>query len=176
MTEEHRRYVRTETIVSIILSIILSLVFAWLVFPKTGSIPFGGMGGMAFDLVPTTFMIVLMTTVALSLLTRARKKKGTVSALDLSEVPQGRSVVLAKRLPGHFILRALALAVGACAVFLPLMIGMLTVLNVSEMSFAPFLVFKAIYGAFLAAIFTPTILIAALAEERTAIPATSAMG
>jgi hypothetical protein len=173
MTDAHRRYVQTETRISIVLSIVLSLVFAWLVFPKTGAIPFGGMGGIAFDLLPTTFMIVLMTTVALSLLTRARKKKGSIASLDLQSVEQGRSAKVARRLPGHFLLRAILLAVGACAIFLPLMIGVLYVLGVEQMAFWPFMLFKAVYGAFLAALFTPAILLAALAAEKVTAPAAS---
>jgi hypothetical protein len=163
MSEEHENYVNGETRISIGLSVIISLLFAWAVFPPDGTIPMGGMGGIAFDLVPTTFMIVLMTTIALSLLTHTRRRKGAVGMLDLAAAEPRWGIKLARRLPRHFALRAIALALGACAVFIPLMLLLLFVAQVSDMAFVPFLLFKAVYGAFLAALFTPPILIAALA-------------
>lgn len=168
MSEEHEAYVKGETRISIVLSVIISLLFAWAVFPPGGAIPMGGMGGIAFDLVPTTFMIVLMTTIALSLLTHARRRKGAVGVLALEAGAPHWGVRLARRLPRHFLLRAVALALGACAVFIPAMLLILFIARVSDMAFVPFLLFKAVYGAFLAALFTPPILIAALAWETPA--------
>lgn len=165
MTDAHRKYVQTETMVSIVLSIILSLVFAWLVFPPEGPIPLGGPKGIGFDLVPTTFMIVFMTTVALTLLTRSRRRKGAIDRLDLAAANATPTVRAVRKLPRHFVLRGFLTALGASIVFIPLMLGILIVAGVSEMTFVPFLAFKGVYGAFLAALFTPIVLVAALSSD-----------
>ena len=174
MTEDHQKYVKGETMVSIVLSIIISLVFAWLVFPATGVIPMGGMGGIAFDLLPTTFMIIMMTTVALSILTGARRKKGAVSPLNLAVPGSGLNLRLARVLPDNFFLRGLVLAISGCIIFIPLTIAGLDAAGVGSMTFWTFMGFKAVYGAFLAVLFTPVILIAALGAG-TRNPAASSL-
>jgi hypothetical protein len=157
LSEEHRKYVRTETTIGVVLNVVASAVIAWTVVPKPpGIIPMWGMGGIAFDLVPTTFMIVLMTSIALGIITRKRLAGGKVAPLARAQA--GRARMLPTSIPG----RAVVLALIACATLLPVTLGLLMLLGVEAMALWPFVLFKAVYGVIVAVIFMPPLLLSAL--------------
>ena len=158
MDREHQRYVRTETGIGVVLNILVSALFAWAVVPKPpGVIAMWGLGGIAFDLVPTTFMIVFMTSIALGLLTAKRLRDGKVS-------PMPRAAAgLAGRLPASVPGRAITLALIGCATLLPLTVLGLILLGVESMALWPFVAFKAAYGVVVALVFMPPLLVSALA-------------
>lgn len=155
VTESHKRYVRTETFFSIVLNMAVSALFVWIVFRGQSEIGLWGMNGLAFDLVPTTFMITLMTTIALTLITRKRVRNNKVAAITS---PSLRGV------PRFFLLRALLFAIVATAVLVPAMTGLLHLMQVTPVSYSWAMVFKLIYGGLLAVLITPLILIAALRD------------
>lgn len=163
MTEDQQKAVKSETRLAIALNVVISAFFAWLVFPKTGEIAMWGASGMAFDLLPTTFMILFMTTLALSLVTRRRIKAGAIAPIDLEDAPNDFSGLAAKRLPRNIPLRAVTLAVGACVALIPFLVGALTLVGAASMNFPTFAAFKMAYGAFLGLVFTPIILLSAMA-------------
>ena len=168
MDAEHARYVRTETLIGVVLNVIVSAILAWVVVPKPpGVISLWGMGGIAFDLVPTTFMIVFMTSIALGLLTYKRLSDAKVTPL-----PRARAG-LAGRLPGFVPGRALILALIACATLLPLTVLGLTALGVESMRLWPFVAFKAAYGALIAVLFMPPLLKSALTGREARAAATA---
>lgn len=66
----HRRYLVVETAISIGVNAAVSAAFAWGLFRGVTRVPLRGAQGIGADLVPTVFMITLMLTLALTLVTR----------------------------------------------------------------------------------------------------------
>ena len=148
-----RRFVLVETVVNSVVSGLLSAAFVWLVFGGRDVIPLWGMDGLAFDLVPTAFMITLMMTLGLTLFTRWRCRKGSAPVLS------GRN-----RLPGNVVLRALAMALIATVLLVPASVALLALLGPESWSYSAVMLFKIVYGVVLAAVITPIIVMGAMRD------------
>jgi hypothetical protein len=148
-----RRFLAVETFVNAVVSGVLSAGFVVLVFGGRDIIPLWGMDGLAFDLIPTVFMITLMMTIGLTLFTRSRCRRG--------RAPLSRR---ASRLPGNVLLRALLLAISATVLLVPASVGLLHLLGLQGWSYSAVMLFKIIYGVVLAAAITPVIVIGAMRD------------
>ncbi|MEQ8405800.1 MAG: hypothetical protein RKE49_11940 [Oceanicaulis sp.] len=164
-SKAHNAYITGETGFSVALNVAISALFAWLVFPKTGQIELYGMSGMAFDLVPTTFMITFATSLALGLITGQRVRKGKIDRQPAAQWKAGLHLLIGRTLPSNPFVRAILWALSVSVVLVPLMIAGLELLDVRALSFTPFLIFKLIYGAVLALLITPPLLTSALLER-----------
>jgi hypothetical protein len=150
---EQRRFLIVETVVNSILSGLLSAGFVWLIFGGRDLIPLWGTNGLAFDLVPTVFMITLMMTLGLTLFTRLRCSKGRAPMME------GRS-----RLPRNVVLRALAMALAATIIVVPLSVGLLALIGPQTWTYSAVMLFKIVLGVVLAAIITPVIVAGAMRD------------
>ncbi len=167
LTDAERQFVRNETIVSIVLNALVSAVFVWLLFRGKSEVGLWGMDGLAFDLLPTTFMITFMMTLGLSLVIRRRVGRGSAPRLGWvrAEHPWLRF------LPAWLLPRALLLAAGMMVLFVPATVGLLIAAGWHPMAIGHVYLFKVIYGALMGLVATPVILLAALAD-RAGAPAT----
>ncbi len=162
LAPEHRRNLQTETALSVVFNTIISGVFAWGLFHGVEVVPLWGTQGIVVDLVPTVFMITLALTIALTLITRGRIRKGKLPLPAWSRSDLGPLGWL----PRNLALRAPLLAAVMTAVLVPLSALLLTVAGVGAMKFTTFFVFKLAYGAAYAVIITPIILLGAMADQR----------
>ena len=64
--ESERAIVMRETMISTVPNALVSAAFVWLLFAGQATVSLWGISGLAFDLVPTTFMLTLMTTIGLT--------------------------------------------------------------------------------------------------------------
>jgi hypothetical protein len=152
MTPAQRRYVVVETAISMLINAPISVAFVYLVF---GSSPRIATAALIPDAVPQSFMIALMSTIVPTLLTRNRLRAGVIARSD------GQNPELLRTLP----VRALVIAVVATIIGLAIHAILLGNYAPHELSFGTALIFKACYGAILAAIVTPITLYFALAER-----------
>lgn len=158
MTDAHRRYIRVETGVSTVLNTLFCLLFGWIIFGGREQVPFAGTDGVGLDVFPTVFMSTLMTAVALTLLTRARLRKGAVLPIA------GAST----RLPRFFLLRAVLFGLlAALAIAAPTYL-LLSALNAGEWTFGGLMLMKALFGVVIGLVATPPILRAALSDGASA--------
>ena len=144
----HQRYILIETIISAVLNAIVGTLFVFLMFGGMPQIGLWGEAGLAFDLVPTVFMITLMTTIALTLITRSRIAAGKVArAAPVSG------------LPSNPIVRGLLFAVAAALTIAPVSAAILYAIwpVTGDWTFNTVLVFKIAYCALLGLLITPTI-------------------
>jgi hypothetical protein len=155
MEQIHQKYVLVETIISAVINAVVSALFVWIVFHGLKNVVMWGPNGLAFDLVPTTFMITLMTCIALTLVTRKRMRKGIVPHLSGPRVFQ---------LPKNAILRGLTMAVVATVLLVPATVGILIAANAAPMAYGHVMIYKIVYGALLGLVVTPVILINALKD------------
>lgn len=165
MLQTHRQYLLRETMVNIVIGTVLSIIFAYMVVHDKAALPLWGMGGIAFDFVPQTFMLTLATTLAITLITRKRVRLGSVPPMPVAEAG------LLARLPHQALLRAVLVAVAITLILSPLASGVLHLLEITELSPQPFMVMKAVYGAALSLFIAPPIARAALAKGMGSVTA-----
>ena len=147
-----QRVLVVEAAISIVPNAVVSAFFVWLLFRGVDAIPLWGMKGVAFDLLPTTFMLTLMTAFALTLIVRARRRKGLAAATG------------AARLPRHLVLRAVSLALLMCLLFVPASVGLLSLGWDGDWSYNRMMVFKIVYGVAVGLVATPLVVLAALRD------------
>lgn len=150
----HNTYVRTETLISMAINGVLSLVFFLIVFSKVDIVPMWGAGNWVFDFLPQSFMIALMGTLVPGALTAKRLRAGALQPL-----PQP------SRLPHSLALRALVLAVAAALAGTAIVAAIIALAGVTALAWTPALVLKVVYGVVLAAVVTPMGLRSALATR-----------
>jgi hypothetical protein len=147
-------YIRRETAISIVINTVLSLGFFLLVFGSADAVPVWGVGAYAFDFVPQSFMIALMSTLVPGLLTASRLRAGAVGRLDAPS-----------RWPAALVPRAILLAIVSVVVGAGLAALGLLALGADAVPWGPALAAKLVFGAALAAVITPIGLRAALASR-----------
>jgi hypothetical protein len=152
-----RRYIALETMISVVINVGFSALFFFLVFGRTEQIALWGPGGFAFDYLPQTFMITLMSVIVPTLLTRKRVAEGKVAR---------RESAFGARMPKNVVLRALLLAALASAVLGAVAVLITGSLWSGQPAHSDLRLLKLAYGAVVAAIMTPIGLIAALSDER----------
>ena len=146
-----------ETLISTVPNAVVSAGFVWLLFGGQPRIPLWGMNGLAFDLVPTTFMLTLMTTIALTLLFRKRRSDGALPA----SLAEGAPLPV----PHNPVLRGLVLGIVLLALFVPASIAVLAAVWQGDWPFAQVLAFKIAYGIAVGWVATPIVVLAVLRER-----------
>jgi len=147
-------YVAVETGISVIINVLISAGFMFLVFGRAASIDLWGPHGLALDFVPQTFMITLMSVVVPTLLTRKRLVGGQIS----------RRTPRARQWPKNLALRASLLAVGMTVVLGGAATLLLASFWAGPQPFWPVFGGKLAYGALTASIATPIGLFLALTD------------
>ena len=155
----HSAYIKLETIISMVINTLFCAVFAWFPFRGVEAVPLWGAQGLVVVLLPTTFMITFMTTVAETLLTRKRLGAGRLAAPGVS------APAWLGWLPVHWLLRALALGLVMTVLLVPAASLLLMALGIEWLPWANFFAFKLGYGAGLALVVTPLILQAAINDK-----------
>ena len=158
MSPAHRGYVRTETIISIVINSAVSALFVWLAFSGATVVPVWGAGGLAIDFLPQTFMITLMSVLVPSAITRKRRRAGVVEAGPATPA----------WLPRNLLLRAILLALGSTVLFSALGRALLSVAADGSVDIGTVWPLKIACGALIAAIITPFAVRAALGDEGVA--------
>lgn len=148
-----RRTLTIEAGISIVPNALVSALFVWLLFRGTDAIPLWGPQGVAFDLLPTTFMLTLMTTLGLSLIVRARRRRG------VAQVAPGFP-----RLPRLLPLRGIVLGLALVVVFVPVTVLALWATWDGPWSYATMMAFKIAYGIAVGLVATPLVVLAALRD------------
>lgn len=145
------QYLRRETGVGVIIASVLTVLLFFVVFGGRATIPTWGPGGWVFDFVPQSFMIALMGTLVLGILTRRKLRAGVVAALPGTT-----------RLPRNLVVRALSLAVASAALGTAFVATVTFAAQQESLAFAVALTLKVAYGALLATLITSLGLRAAL--------------
>lgn len=145
-----------ETLISTVPNAVISAGFVWLVFSGQSRVPLWGMKGLAFDLVPTTFMLTLMTTIGMTLLFRLRRSRGTLPVVE-EEAPLP--------LPHNAVLRGVMLGAALLLLFVPASVLVLAAVWQDDWPFTKVLGFKVVYGVAVGYAATPLAVLAVLREQ-----------
>jgi len=152
-----RGIVLRETLISTLPNAVVSAGFVWLLFGGQTRVPLWGMDGLAFDLVPTTFMLTLMTTIALTLLLRKRRRDGLLADGDPRIAPLP--------VPGNPVLRGIVFGLALLILFVPVSVLVLSAVWQGDWPFAQVLAFKIAYGVVVGWVATPLVVLAVLRER-----------
>lgn len=138
------KYIRTETIFSVVGSTVVNILFFFLVFGATGPLEVWGIGNYAFDFVPQSFMTALICTWLPGAITRNRLASGVVNHQP-GPRPRPASLILRGLLYGTV---ALVLGAGTVTTGLHLF-------GLNDVNWLGSFAFKLAFGAVVAAIVTP---------------------
>jgi hypothetical protein len=152
MTHRLRGYVVRETAISIVINAAISAVFAWAMFHGAEPVSVSGAGGLAFDFLPQTFMIALMSSLVPSAIARKRLRPDMAAS---GHAAPGR-------LPRNLLLRALLIAAAATLLIAPAASFLLAKAAGASLDGGAVMPMKVAYGAFLALLVTPAALRAEL--------------
>ena len=150
-----RGYILAETLVGAAINTAMSLGITWLAFHGHAQVPTHGGLSLVTDAIPQTFMVVLMSVLPVSLLTRARARRGRL----LPVAPH-----LGWTAPSNLAVRALAAAFLAALLGFLGFLALAPVLAPDGVPLGAALILKAIYGAALSILVIPFAAIAALKD------------
>lgn len=131
------RHMLRQSAVSAVMTVMMNSLMTFVLLYNGSPIPVWGTSGAVFDLLPTTFMSILMSTVMPGILTEKAVRSG-----ELGAWPGKRRSV-----PGNVFVRALIMAMMGTIVFGWLFAMAFFIFGVGTVSFATLLALKAVYGA-----------------------------
>jgi hypothetical protein len=149
------RYVLIETMISMAINAAISAGFALLIFGRRAEVDLWGLGGLALDFVPQTFMIAMMSVLVPTALTRRRVGTGALMRVGSPN----------SHLPRNLLIRALVAASVSTVLLGGLAIAVLAAIWSGPISFAAVLPLKILYGAAVALLVTPAALRMALSDH-----------
>lgn len=141
------RYVLRESLVSAAINAAISIGFYVAVFGRSDLIPVWGIGNLAFDNLPQSFAVALMSALVPGLLARLAQKKGK-AGLPGAAIPS----------VGRVFGTALAWAVGALLAGGASLAALLWLSGADALPALPVFVAKTLYGALLGAFVTSRVL------------------
>ena len=136
------KYQVTEVIIGSMFSMFISIIFVYMIFDSTESIPVYGTMGIIIDAIPQSLGVAFMSTFIPTLLVRIRISNGNINATE------GRLTYL----PNHAFTRSLLVSVLFCIVGVIVHFAAFSLLGIESMNFGSVLTLKASYGAILGAI------------------------
>lgn len=163
MLPAHRRYLVAEQCIgSALFNFLINAAIAWGLFRHLETVPLWGQESIAGDTFGTCFFLPFFTGLIVTRLARGRIQAGKLPALGRTR----QSYPTLARLPDGTLRRSALLGLLCVLLFAPPAILVLHALDVQSLPFWPFVTLKASFAAALAALVTPTIALAALADER----------
>ncbi len=139
-TDRRAAYLARETAISMVINAVLSLAFFVLLIGLPSMVPVAGRGGYAFDFVPQSFMIALMSTLVPGFITAARIRGGAIAGQ-----PERHGAIVRRS-----VLTAILSALAGAAIA-----GALLAAGMATVPLAPALAAKILYGVVLASVVTP---------------------
>lgn len=149
-------YILRETIISMVINSLFSLAFFLLVFGHAAPVPVWGIGAYAFDALPQSIAIAVMSTLVPGAITLKRLRSGSIIA------PSPMALLSSPIFPRNIWLRACVMALLAAVLGGLFNSTILLVLGQESLPWWPALLGKLAYGAALAGLVTPPALRAAL--------------
>jgi len=158
MSRAHGRYLLLEQGIGAgVVNFVINWVIAWAMFRGMASVPLRGDLSIANDTIGTTFFLPFLTTLFASQVVRGHVRRGRVPAW-----PWGDGA--GRRVPRWLVVRGALFGIVCVALVGVPTAYALGAAGVTAMDFRGFLTFKALFAAVLAALVTPFIARAALAD------------
>lgn len=161
MEKAHVHYLVGEQIIgSAIINFIIGVGIAYGLFRAMAVVPMWGEKSIGGDIIATAFLLTLILGLIVTPITHKKIKSGHLPKMAWSRT----SHAILGKLPANTFLRSLILGVVYTAVIAPMFILILSVLNIQEMTFGHFVIFKASFAALIAALSAPVFALCALGD------------
>lgn len=157
----HRRFFMKETVIAIVINMLISYAITFFTFNSHTEIMLWDQGGLFLDLIPTIFVMIFCMAVIMTPTTRKRIEKGTAPRAPWHR----KEHMLFRILPAAFVVRAVAIGLFGLLVLLPSTTCLLSIFKQFPASLDEILVIKTCFGALIGLLFTPFILIGAMADK-----------
>ena len=138
-----RSYIRAQGVASAVINAVLNPAIAWLANRRMAFVPLSGGNSIIVDTVVTCIVLSLLVSL---FVTPAVHREFRAARLNESDTGFGESGVLA-HLPSQAWSFGLLIGVVAAAIIAPLMFLTFRVLGSAGLSFAGFIILKAVYTA-----------------------------
>lgn len=160
LTFTHWRYLLLDNgLGAAFLNLGINGAIAWAMFKQLAVVPTWGAVGIATDTIATSLILPIITCVVVTALTRWHVRAGRLPALSLV----ARQHALVRALPQAVGRRAVVAALASLALLVPLTLAALLWLQIAELPFGDFLLFKAGFAVVNGALVTPPLAFVALA-------------
>ena len=156
---QHRRIVRQETIVSVVINALVPAGIIWFLDAAPPGSLFGNHPLLA-AILPAAGLATFMMTMILTTLIRLRVRKGVLPRLDWPTVERG----MMRLIPANLVLRAGVLAVLAILLLVPTALLVIRVLGVLPFTKVEFLYFNLVFGAIVGLIMARFVVLHALSD------------
>lgn len=161
LTPHHKTFLIKETLLSVVVNALLTLIMSYAIFHSRDSVPFWGRGGLVMDMGSTIFFVCFGMTMVLTPVVRMRIQKGGAPSADLSF---RNHPVWKLFFPTMFFFRAVMLAMVSVMILLPVSAGLMVLWKSYPVPLNLVLAFKTFYGGFLGLVVTPFILMGAMSD------------
>ncbi len=155
------RYLAVESTGSGVVNGILNCAAAWLLFHGRGQVPIRGPVGLLRDSIGETFLVAALSYMAAALISRHRRRAGTL--------PQ--TSTMHSRTPANVYLWSFLVGVAFTCVLVPLNALLLPRLFPDGVSLGNIVLFKTLFGALLGALVTAIAISRALNEVHSPVRA-----
>jgi hypothetical protein len=152
LSAEHRKFlIIDQGVVPTVFNLLLNGLIAWALFRSAEAVPLWGESSIAVDLLATAFLLPFLTCLIVSALVGRHVRHGKVEPLRAGELPHSRWFTR-PAIARATLLGGIGVFFGAVPLVWALSLG-------SSQPFAvyPFVMFKAVWAAMLAAVLTPIV-------------------
>ena len=149
-----RKYVITESVISMLFNAAFSFVFTYLVFRGQVSIP---NSELVIDALPQSFFVAFFGALVPTMVTRARLRAGKISPLPFRK----------SYLPGNALLRAISMGILFAVAGFAGHFVLLEALGIDSLALGTVLTYKTLYGAALSWLVTPWALQITFTDQAT---------
>jgi hypothetical protein len=159
----HRFYLIVDLgIIPAVVNFLVNGAIAWIAFQSSAVVPFWGIQSISSDILGTTLLLPLITCLIITPLARRELHRKRFPAIEL---PRQLHQALS-RIPDNTIIRAFVVGILSLIIFGPISLFILSSLEILQLSFWQFVVFKAIFASGLGIIVTPLIGLWVLGDSR----------
>ena len=154
-----RNTVRNETLVSVVLNALVpAAIIRFVALP--GPLALAGDDGLWSAMLKGAGLATFMMTLVVTLIVRARVRKGGVAALAAVDLP-----AVVRLLPRFVLLRAAMMAVVAVIVLVPIGTAAASAAHILPLGLDGFALFNIAFGALSGLTMTPAVVLRALADR-----------
>ena len=164
MTKAHIRYILIDNgIFSIVFNIVLNGAIAWMVYHSLQIVQmWGGTKNIAGDIFATSFLLPFLICLIVTPLAHKQVRRGRLPNPGWNR----KSNYFLSLLPKSTILRAILFGIIGVILFTPATIGIFKILDIIELHFITFFLFKALFAGMMAGIIAPIVAISALGDTK----------
>jgi hypothetical protein len=161
MNRSHYKFLIVEQVIlAFIINYIVNAAIGYVAYRGISTLPMWGMKSIVGDSIIMIFLLTIIVAFVVTLTTHKKVKGGHLESLGWR---RSSNAILAM-LPQNTFWRSLELAIIFTIIITPIVIGVLLLLNITEMTHMTFVIYKGLLAGLLAIIVAPLAAVCALGD------------